>query len=139
MSGYLEGLDFSCVVDDRPDFRGDRKWGITEAKKFHPFVYSANKNGALVHKTRRVMYHWWAGVNHQMVRRKRPLIIAETMCAQSFFLESGRAVVCKVPAPGAVLCGRCHGTGSTFRKTGDWAARQAARARLGCMPEGVST
>lgn len=131
------------VIKGRPDF-ANRSFGITRAKKFPPYVYSSNRMGSLVHKIHHVDLWWWTpdprNGGSDLVRLKRPRMLAHTACGNVRFLTSDRARTCIVPKPDAILCGRCHGDVHTFGKDG-WATkagitRTAANAKLGCIVQG---
>jgi hypothetical protein len=112
-------------------------FGITFAKKFAPYVYSANGMGALIHKVKQVELHWWQYSMDRLIRREAPVMIAETICGVHKRIETGRmrSAMCAVPRPDAVLCGKCHGQPANFpRKDPESkAAKRAARKKLGCM------
>jgi hypothetical protein len=122
----------------RPDFPGWNRFGITEAKTFPKYVYSANKMGFLMHKIAKVELHWWEACDggERLVRRDKPRMIAHTVCGDSRFLEPGRAHTCCLPKPDAVLCGRCHGRPATFRgRKENEVSKQFAKDHLGCFIE----
>lgn len=131
----------AAVIHGRPDF-GASGFGITEAKKHPPYVFGIRGVSCLVHKILRVELHWWrvSRTGCELVKLKRPVMIAVTPCAQSFRLEGRISRTCHVPKPDALLCGRCHGEGATFpkrgraRKTG--LTRQEAHVKLGCVVDG---
>jgi hypothetical protein len=132
----------AAPIHGRPDLL-DRKFGITEATKHPPYVFSIRGVSCLVHKILRVELHWWrvSGRNGgSLVKLKRPVMIAQTCCAQSFRLEGRISRTCVVPKPDALLCGRCHGEGSTFPKHGrakkSGLTRQEAHVKLGCVVNG---
>lgn len=129
-------------IEGRPDFHVPR-FGVTYAKAHPPFVYGTRHGACLVHKVRHVELHWYRVLRMDALQRlKRPVAIAQTMCAQSFRLQSDTCRTCRVPDPAALLCGRCHGEGPRFsrakrskdRRTG--LTRREARALLGCVAEG---
>ncbi len=126
------------VIQGRPDF-SDWEFGVTYAKTFPQYVYSLGHNGQLIHKVAYVSLRWWEGCYDKMVRRRNPLIIAETVCGCSRFIQSGgrlRAAFCEIPKPDAVLCKRCLGEAmSTFpRKDPKSKQRQQmAKIKLGCL------
>ncbi|SRR6266851_1526846 len=120
----------------RPD---NWDFGITYAKKFPPYVYSANGMGCLIHKVVHVEIHWWEYSWETLVRRDTPVMIAETICGMHKRLETGRmrSALCAVPKPDAVLCGKCHGAPANFprKNPASRAARYEARRKLGCIAE----
>jgi hypothetical protein len=130
-------------IDGRPDHQ-DHSFGVTLAKTFPPYVYGIRGVSCVVHKILRVELHWWrvSDSGCRLVRMKRPVMIAITPCAQSFWLRVEVCRTCRVPNPDALLCGRCHGEISTFpkrgpaRKTGE--TRQEAHIKLGCVVAGYS-
>jgi hypothetical protein len=129
-------MDEPIYTVGRPDFRGWNRFGITRAKSFPPYVYSANKMGMLIHKIAGVELHWWEPCDRgeRLVRRRRPRMIALTVCGDSKFLEPGRAHTCVLPNPDAVLCGRCYGKPATFRGRKEHeVTKQYARDHLGCI------
>lgn len=125
----------------RPDFQ-DHAYGITKAKKYPPYVFGIRGVSCLVHKILRVELHWWrvAGHGEMLVKLKRPVMIAQANCAQSFRLEPRISRTCQLPKPDALLCGRCHGEGATFGKRGpakkSGLTRQEAHVKLGCVVNG---
>lgn len=128
--------DYPIYIDGRPDFPGYNRFGITQAKKFPKYVYSANKMGLLIHKIVNVELHWWEPCDggKRLVRRRKPSMIAHTVCGQSKFLKPGKAHTCEIPRPDAVLCGRCHGEAPTFgRIVPPKVSKQYARNHLGCI------
>jgi hypothetical protein len=130
--------DEPIYTEGRPDFPGWNRFGITKAKSFPPYVYSANKMGMLIHRVAAVEVHWWEPCDggERLVRRHRPSMIAITVCGQHKFLKPGRAHACILPRPDAVLCGKCHGQAATFRGHEEHeVSKQYARDHLGCMVE----
>jgi hypothetical protein len=127
-------------IEGRPDFE-DHSFGKTYAKRFPPYVYS--RKGALIHKVVSVQIRWWQGCYDKMVRQESPTVIAETACGMSKFINAGgpgernrmRAVVCTIPSPIAVMCGRCHGEGANFKRDDRQRRKKlmTARANLGCV------
>jgi hypothetical protein len=152
----LEEAEATVVVDGeirtvgRPDFI-DHDWGRTVAKRMPTYVY-ATRQGLLLHKVSEMTFYWWKlGPNGKYwIRRTSPRITYHSICGQFFFghdpepeykrQEGRRSVVCEMPNPDAVLCGRCHGRTPTFAKGNQPKAggptRHEARARLGCMMSG---
>lgn len=123
------------VIDGRPDLPYSR-FGVTRAKHFPKYVYSANKMGLLIHKIASVDLHWYIPIDkgERLARLDKPRMIATTVCGQNKFLEPGRAHTCVMPEPSAVLCGRCHGEPATFRRDGkNGMTKQYARDHLGCI------
>lgn len=127
------------VINGRPDFQ-DHDFGVTSAKKFPPYVFSVSKNAALIHKVVSVEMRWYAPNYHNLVRLKRPRMIANTACGEFRFLSGDKTRTCLVPAPDALLCGRCHGEVATFGKKGKATqlgiTRQQANVKLGCVVKG---
>jgi hypothetical protein len=124
------------VIDGRPDFPGWKRFGITQAKHFPKYVYSANKMGLLIHKIAVVELHWWTPIRggQALARLDKPRMIATTVCNQIKFLKPGRAHTCMIPEPNAVLCGRCHGEAPTFgRNRKQVISKEYARDHLGCV------
>lgn len=136
--------EHGVVIDGRPDFI-DRKFGVTLAKKFPPYVFSITCNSALVHRMARVEIHWWAVTRngHGLAKLTKPVLIGHTICGQTKRLNAKRSRTCMVPAPDAVLCGRCHGEPATFGKDGagtkSGLSRHVAYTRLGCTVNGYPT
>src|SRR5277367_1039429 len=101
----------------RPDFY-DNGWGKTQLKRHPQYVYSTGHKGQLIHKISHVTVRWWQGSMDRMVRLRKPVIIAETICGMSKFVQSGgrlKASMCEIPKPDAVMCKRCLGEAlSTF-------------------------
>lgn len=131
------------VIHGRPDFNRSQRFGVTEAKKYPPFVFSVRGGSCLVHKVARVEMHWWrVGGNRGdcLVKMKRPVMFAQTSCSMSFRLEGSRSRTCWIPNPDALLCGRCHGDVATFGKHGVGTKagikRQEAHVKLGCVVAG---
>jgi hypothetical protein len=129
-------------IRGRPDF-SDRRFGITEAKKYPPYVFGIRGVSCLVHKVLCVELHWWrcgGSRGEFLVKLKRPVMIAQTNCQQHFRLDPDIARTCRVPNPDALLCGRCHGEGATFGKRGpskkEGLTRQEAHVKLGCVVQG---
>lgn len=123
-------------TEGRPDFPGTNRFGITRAKHFPKYVYSANKMGCLIHKIAHVELHWWEPCDHgvRLVRRHQPRMIATTICGSNKFIEPSRAHTCAVPRPDAVLCGRCHGEPAIFpRNAPHKVTKEFARDHLGCI------
>lgn len=137
------------IIDGRPDldaWRDGRRFGVSRVSRFPPYVYSTRRNAALVHRVAYVEAHWWepVGAGHALRRLDRPRLVAHCVCNQVLFLHRTRrhdrgpaATTCLVPAPDALLCGRCHGAVPTFGRggplEGDREARRAADATLGCL------
>lgn len=139
------------VITGRPDFR-DHRFGETIAKRHAEYVYS-KLGGQLAHKIRQVRLRWWVSHWDRMLRLVTPHVLIDTVCGLTFTGKNSdgkqRAAICVLPKEGAVLCGRCHGTGSVF---GDKAGvvltygqlepnppltvtRKEAKARIGCTVE----
>lgn len=143
IADHYQDDEHAAPIHGRPDF-ADHGWGITEAKKYPPYVFGIRGVSCLVHKILRVELHWWrvARGGEKLVKLKRPVMIAQTMCAQSFRLEGQISRTCHVPNPDALLCGRCHGEGATFPKSHHARARksgltrQEAHVKLGCVVKG---
>ena len=108
------------------------------AKKFLPYVYSTGSNGALIHKVERVQIFW--DVKDGQRNQGKPAVIAETVCGMSkiighYYANPGetRAMMCEIPDPSAVLCGRCLGELPTFSKRrSERIAKKWAHDHLGC-------
>ncbi len=136
-------------IEGRPDW-SNPGFGRTTLKRHPPYVY-ARRGGMLVHKVLRVEASWYRAVwlNKEacetgLERLPSPRITFYTVCGQMFYGHSDgklgpRTQVCKVPAPDAVLCGRCHGTGPVFGKglAELTVKREEAKRRLGCVAEAV--
>lgn len=114
-------------------------FGVTYAKKFAPYVYSANGMGCLIHKVAEVSIHWWEYEMNWLVKRDVPVMIAQTVCGMHKRIETGRmrSALCAVPKPDAVICGKCHGMPVNFPRKDPKSKeqRRAAKATLGCMAE----
>lgn len=142
-----DALDYSCVIDGRPDLERGRgcSFGVTFAKRFPPYVYSTTRMGALVHRVLEVELHWYVPDYHRLIRRVSPLVIVRTHCDQVSFPKGrgtrkpSNASTCVVPSPDALMCGRCHGRPATFGWDGEATklgiTRKEANARLGCLTE----
>lgn len=138
--------DREPTIHGRPDIEGNPRFGWTEAKRFPPYVYGRRTQASLVHRVAGVDLQWY-GVSrsgHALTRLDTPQAFARTVCGMTFFLHTRVArrscVTCVVPAPDAVLCGRCHGQAPTFGRGGEGTkaglTRRAAHLRLGCVVEG---
>ena len=127
------------VVLGRPDF-ADRSFGVTQLKRFPPYVYSL-LGGMLVHKVESVEARWYKPQMNHLERLSSPALIIRAVCGQVFYAGQGcrreRSRSCALPRPDAVLCGRCHGTGPVFgRGLAERAVtRREAKQRLGCIVE----
>jgi hypothetical protein len=112
-------------------------FGITYAKKFPPYVYSANGTGCLIHKVQHVQINWWTRDWNYLIRLDTPVMIAQTICGMHKRIEPGRmrSALCALPKPEAVLCGKCHGQPANFpRKNPESKAqRRIAKRNLGCI------
>lgn len=133
-------LDERSEVVDR-EAVNERRFGITTTRRHPAYVYSINKNAALMHKVREVEIHWYAVVSmDKLGRLKQPAMIAHTVCGCLRPLTPDRSRTCAVPLPGSVLCGRCHGEPATFGKHGRAKAEGLTRAKanvnLGCVVAG---
>lgn len=118
-------------------------FGVMDAKKHPPYVFSIRGVSCVVHKISRVEIHWWRIGGHRgelYVKLKRPVLIAQTPCCASFRLEPRISRTCHVPSSDAVLCGRCHGEPASFGKQGAATEagirRQVAHVKLGCIVQG---
>lgn len=137
-------LDDATPLIDRGTV-DERTFGITRAKRHPAYVYSTNRNSALMHKVDHVKISHYAIVGmHQIGRLKQPAMVAVTACGYFFPLLAERSRTCQVPSPGSILCGRCHGTGSVFTKrqraqTKDGVSRAEAHVRLACTVNGYPT
>lgn len=127
------------IVSGRPDF-AEPSFGVTVAKKHPPYVFSIRGASCLVHKILRVEMQWYRISSRGLVKMKRPVLIAQTCCAQSFWLDPDISRTCVMPNPDALLCGRCHGEGATFPKNGraykSGLTRTEAHVKLGCVVNG---
>lgn len=129
-------LEEGAPVIDRSAVN-ERTFGVAESKRHPAYVYSVNKNACLMHKIIRVTIHFYAIVGmHKLGRLKQPAMIAHTACGCSWSLRPERSRTCHVPLPDSVLCGRCHGKGPTFRRSGDGRKRREAAVKLGCVVAG---
>lgn len=133
----------------RPDFRGGgMEWATTRAKRHPKYVYGT-KQGLLLHEIAKMELQWWqlSGNGHYWRRVKSPRVYYTTKCGMNFFGPdpespykkdaNGKATVCELPKPDAVLCGRCKGEPPIFAKGSQpkpgGPTRQEARARIGCV------
>jgi hypothetical protein len=129
------------IVEGRPDFANTR-FGVTRAKKHPAYVFSTTVNSSLIHKIAHVDLHWYEVVHngHALARRKEPFMIAHTVCGQTKFLNRQRSKTCEIPAPDAILCGRCHGEPATFGPDGAGTkagiTRHTGFLKLGCAVQG---
>lgn len=134
-------LDETAPIIERRSV-DDRTFGVSTTRRHPAYVYSVNKNAALIHKVREVEIHWYAliGGGSQMGRLKQPAMIAHTVCGNSKALTPERTRTCHIPAPDALLCGRCHGEPATFGKHGAatkaGVKRRDANVKLGCVVNG---
>lgn len=125
----------------RPDF-SDPTFGVTYATKHPPYVFSIRGVSCLVHDVASVSLHWWriASGGHRLVKLRRPVMIANTKCAQFFRLEPEIARTCTIPSPLALRCGRCAGRRATFPMRGparvEGITRHVAHVKLGCVVKG---
>jgi hypothetical protein len=117
--------------------------GRTEAKKFPPYLFSLpQRGGSLVHKIASMSLDWYGHAKHtrNLVRRRQPRMIATLVCGGFRFVDSKSTRTCVVPAPDALLCGRCHGEPATFGKHGQATKagikRTVAGVKLGCVVKG---
>lgn len=123
---------------------GFHAYGVTLAKKYPPYVFSIRGVSCLVHKVQCVELHWWriAGHGDKLVKMKRPVMVARTCCSTWFMLMPTTARTCRIPAPDALLCGRCHGEGASFPKRANGKdykhglTRSEAHVKLGCVVQG---
>lgn len=132
---YPVDNDPSSFRRGRPDF-SDPTWGKTRSRKHPPYVFSIRGASALVHKIAYVEMHWWKIANHRdgVIRVRRPLMYAQTMCGMGFRLAGKASRTCYVPNPEALLCGRCHGQLPTLSKrSGIKVNRKEAHVKLGCV------
>lgn len=128
-------------TEGRPDF-ADKNFGMTELKRFPPYVYSL-MGGMLVHRVLRVQAWWYAPARPNgdyLERLASPRLTIYTACGQMFYAGLGRekrARACALPKPGAVACGRCNGTGPVFGRglAEVDVRRRDARKRIGCVME----
>jgi len=129
-AGFRPEID----IPGRPDFQ-DHNFGKMRAKKFLPYVHSTTHNACLIHKVAYVTLHWYQGHYSYMRRLENPIIIAETVCGCSRFVNNGEksAKMCEIPDPKAVLCGRCFGELPTFSKRRKVRIKKRwAKDHLGC-------
>ena len=119
--------------------------GVTKLTRFPPYVFGTAGTATLVHKVEHAEIHW-SDIDGKI--QNKPLIVsAKTVCGYSFLIEHHRskrkrAEFCVLPNPDAVLCGRCHGTGVTFKernKGPNGITIREAHQRLGCISEGTLT
>ena len=130
------------TIDGRPDF-GNWSFGHTKAKKHPKYVYSISHNSCLVHKVAEIEMGWYevAAGGHKLVRRKNPRVYAYTVCGMTKFISGIKAaskpsVLCAMPTPDAILCGRCEGTVATFgriNRKNIKLTRKQAHFMLGCL------
>ncbi len=135
-------LDESSPLIDR-DSVDERTFGRTTTKRHPAYVYSINKNSCLLHKIESVEIHWHAMIGmNKLGRLKQPAMIATTVCGSHRALTPDRSRTCHVPLPGAELCQRCHGDGTTFPKKANGRSKITGRTRaeahvtLGCIVNG---
>lgn len=109
----------------------------TIAKKYPKYVHGRIGMAMLLHKIDFVALQWYDYGWHEFIRLKHPSIVARSVCGNYYHLIAGRAGTCELPAPDAVLCGMCHGTGRIWPrgKTPTITKRQA-KDRLGCVVQG---
>lgn len=135
-------LDTSAPLIDR-DTVNENTFGRTTTRRHPAYVYSINKNSCLLHKIASVDIHWYAnvGMDH-LGRLKQPAMIAQTVCGVGRILTPDRSRTCHIPFPHAELCGRCHGTGTTFPRQAKARSKNTGRTRaeahvtLGCIVNG---
>lgn len=130
-------------IHGRPDLHSDRRFGVTVAKAGPPFVFGVRRGACLVHKVQRIELHWYRTTRggHGLVRLKRPVAIAITVCCYSFRLDPDVSRTCLVPAADALPCGRCDGGAPVFRRGTARApetglTRREAHVKLGCVVRG---
>jgi hypothetical protein len=141
LKGSLDD-EHATVVRGRPDFQ-NHGFGVTLAKRYPPYVFSIRGVSCLVHKVARVELQWYRvgkSGGSCLVRMKRPVQIAHTVCGFTTWLMGDTSRTCHIPNPDAVLCGRCHGELPSFGKHGAATKaglkRQVAHVRLGCVVKG---
>lgn len=121
------------------DAVNERTFGVSKARSGPAYVFSINKSAGLMHKVDGVTIQWYAIVNITTLGRlKRPAMIAHTICGMNFPLEADRTRTCRIPEPGAILCGRCHGEPASFGKRGAHRGmkRSEAHVKLACIENG---
>jgi hypothetical protein len=132
------------VIHGRPDMQAWRsgiRFGVTQAKRFPPYVYGTRGNACLIHKVLRVELHWWrCRDTNSLVRCNPPWMFAYTVCGQRFRIDDSKwGATCAIPKPDAVLCGRCHGEGPVFGKhSKQLITKREAKQKLGCIANGNS-
>ena len=143
------------IIMGRPDF-ADKEFGKTYAKRFPPYVYGKVGHARLVHKVARLVMRWYdIGMIERpgdcLVRRDSPKISYETVCGMNFFADylyptqrkrygtRPRSTLCTIPAPDAVLCGRCQGELPAFSKKNKktTVTQEQAKLRIGCIASGT--
>lgn len=126
------------LVEGRPDL-SDHAFGRTRAKTCPAYVFSVNWNAGLVHKVSYVDLHWYRvdDTGHNLIRLKSPIMIATTICGQSWRLEGDSCRTCVLPDANAILCGRCQRQVASFSKkhNGPYKdlPRPEAHVRLACV------
>lgn len=107
-------------------------------KKHPKFVHGKVGSAMLLHKVQYVEARWYAYGMHEFTRLQHPSLAARAVCGARFHLEAGRAGVCELPAPDAVICGMCSGKGRIFGRNGsNHVTKRQAKDRLGCVAEGT--
>jgi hypothetical protein len=114
---------------------------VTEAKRFPKYVHGRVGFAALLHKIVAVKLTWYdfGDDGNFLVRINKPHMYAECACGAHFSLDGKRGASCELPAPDAVLCGRCEGIGPIRPKNRQVEGRptkKEAKVRLGCVARG---
>ena len=132
---------YPIVTEGRPD-HGNPDFGMTRAKRTPKYVHGRIGSACLLHKVDRVELHWYTAggvMGEHLVRLSTPKMVCTTICGHVFFIGTPKARTCELPAPGTVLCGRCHGETANFGKnTTSGVTKEQAKVRLGCIAKGVS-
>lgn len=109
----------------------------TRAKKHPKYVHGRIGMAMLLHKIDYVEIRWYDYGWHEFIRLKHPSLVARSVCGNYYHLRAGRAGTCELPAPDAVLCGMCHGTGRIWsRGKIPTVTKRQAKDRLGCVVQG---
>lgn len=135
------------VIWGRPDldwYRSDRSTPqpmITRAKRFPKYAYGRIGFAMLIHKIAYVDLRWYevGSGGGFLYRINKPHMTAHCNCGEMVYIDSTKGNVCEIPAPDAVLCGRCHGEGPVWpknRQVEGKPTKKEAKVRIGCVARG---
>lgn len=115
-------------------------WSESPRVKKHPkYVHGKIGLAMMLHKIAYVEMRWYDCDYHVFKRLVHPILCAKTVCGTFWTLQAGKSGTCEMPAPDAVLCGMCHGTGRVWaRGQTPTVTKRQAKDRLGCVAGGTS-